>query len=71
MVFDFGAIVAYWSRVTLEPGDIITTGTTTGVAGFHKQRPDKLLKHGDVIEAEIQGIGVLRNTVVDERLHSA
>ncbi|OUL98255.1 fumarylacetoacetate hydrolase family protein [Variovorax sp. JS1663] len=66
MVYDFGAIVAYWSRVTLEPGDVITTGTTSGVAGFRKQRPDKLLKPGDMVEAEVQGVGVLRNRVVDE-----
>jgi acylpyruvate hydrolase len=66
MVYDFGAIVAYWSRVTLEPGDVITTGTTSGVAGFHRQRPEKLLKPGDVVEAEVQGVGVLRNRVVDE-----
>lgn len=66
MVYDFGAIVAYWSRVTLEPGDVITTGTTAGVAGFHRQRPEKLLKPGDVVEAEVQGVGILRNRVVDE-----
>lgn len=67
MVHDFGVIVAYWSRVTLEPGDVITTGTTSGVAGFRKQNPEKLLKPGDVVEAEVQGVGVLRNRVVDER----
>lgn len=66
MLYDFGMIVAYWSRVTLEPGDVITTGTTSGVAGFRKQQPDKLLKPGDVVEAEVQGVGVLRNRVVDE-----
>jgi acylpyruvate hydrolase len=66
MVYDFGRIVAYWSRVTLEPGDVITTGTTSGVAGFRKQRPEKLLKPGDVVEAEVQGVGILRNPVVDE-----
>jgi acylpyruvate hydrolase len=66
MVHDFGAIVAYWSRVTLEPGDVITTGTTSGVAGFHKQHADKLLQPGDLVEAEVQGVGVLRNRVVDE-----
>ncbi|WP_077001246.1 fumarylacetoacetate hydrolase family protein [Variovorax sp. KK3] len=68
MVHDFGAIVAYWSRVTLEPGDVITTGTTAGVAGFNRQRPAWLLKPGDVVEAEVQNVGVLRNRVVDEVL---
>lgn len=66
MAYDFGQIVAYWSRVTLEPGDVLTTGTTAGVAGFHKLQPDKLLKHGDIVEAQVQGVGILRNRVVDE-----
>jgi acylpyruvate hydrolase len=66
MVFDFGAILAYWSRVTLEPGDVITTGTPAGVAGFRRQRADKLLKPGDVVEAEVKGVGVLRNGVAEE-----
>jgi acylpyruvate hydrolase len=68
MIFKCGAILAYWSsRLTLEPGDIVTTGTTSGVAGFNKRFPERLLKHGDVIEAEIEGIGILRNPVVDDR----
>ncbi|EIF31660.1 2-keto-4-pentenoate hydratase/2-oxohepta-3-ene-1,7-dioic acid hydratase [Burkholderia sp. Ch1-1] len=68
MIFKCGEILAYWSsRLTLEPGDIVTTGTTSGVAGFNRRFPERLLKHGDVIEAEIEGIGILRNTVVDER----
>ena len=47
--------------MTLEPGDIIATGTPAGVgAGL---RPQVFLKDGDVLEAEVDGIGVLRNTV--------
>lgn len=50
------------SMVTLEPGDIIFTGTPQGVgAGF---TPNKFLKDGDVVDVEIAGIGVLRNKVV-------
>jgi len=51
--------------MTLEPGDILATGTPSGVAaGFD---PPKWLQVGDVIEAEIEGIGVLRNRVVAPR----
>ncbi|SAL37078.1 5-oxopent-3-ene-1,2,5-tricarboxylate decarboxylase [Caballeronia udeis] len=67
MIFSCAQIIAYWSsRLTLEPGDIVTTGTTSGVAGFNRRFPERLLKHGDVVEAEIEGIGVLRNPVADE-----
>ncbi len=49
--------------LTLEPGDIIATGTPSGVAvGMN---PPAFLKTGDVMEAEVEGIGILRNTVVD------
>jgi acylpyruvate hydrolase len=67
MRFNCGEILSYSSRVTLEPGDIITTGTPSGVAGFKKQRADLLLKPGDVIEAQIEQIGILKNHVIDER----
>jgi len=61
MVFPVAAIVEFISGiVTLEPGDIISTGTPAGV-GAAKGR---FLKPGDQLEAEIAGIGVLRNPVV-------
>ena len=61
MVFPVAAIVEFISGiVTLEPGDIISTGTPAGV-GAAKGR---FLKPGDALEAEIEGIGVLRNPVV-------
>jgi len=48
--------------MTLEPGDVIATGTGLGVGiGFD---PPKYLKSGDVVEIEIDGIGMLRNPVV-------
>ena len=50
--------------VTLEPGDLIFTGTPPGVGISRK--PPVLLKAGDVAEVEIQGIGVLKNPVVEE-----
>lgn len=58
-------ILAYCSRFCrLEPGDIIATGTPSGV-GFAR-KPPRWLQPGDVVEVEISEIGVLRNTVVAE-----
>ena len=48
--------------MTLEPGDIVTTGTPAGVGLF--QKPPVYLRPGDIVELEIDGIGVLRNPVV-------
>lgn len=64
MIFSVAYTVAYLSRLmTLEPGDIIATGTPAGV-GF-KRQPPVLLKHGDVVEVEIERLGLLSNTVFD------
>jgi 2-keto-4-pentenoate hydratase/2-oxohepta-3-ene-1,7-dioic acid hydratase in catechol pathway len=63
MIFSVAETVAFVSRLmTLEPGDIIATGTPAGV-GF-KRDPQVLLRPGDVVEVEIGGIGILRNPVV-------
>ena len=64
LVFKVEEIVSYLSKfVTLHPGDVIATGTPPGVGCFRK--PDPLwLKDGDVVECEIEGIGVIRNEVV-------
>lgn len=65
MIFRAGDILAYVSQiVTLEPGDVIFTGTPPGV-GFAR-KPPVFLKDGDVVEIEIDGLGVLRNPVVQE-----
>ena len=50
--------------MTLEPGDIIITGTPTGAGA--RFDPPRYLKPGDVVEVEVNGIGTLRNTVEDE-----
>jgi 2-keto-4-pentenoate hydratase/2-oxohepta-3-ene-1,7-dioic acid hydratase in catechol pathway len=51
------------ASTTLEPGDVISTGTPSGVA--LGMTPQRWLEVGDVVEAEIEGIGVLRNTVIE------
>ncbi|MDT7876867.1 fumarylacetoacetate hydrolase family protein [Sulfolobaceae archaeon RB850M] len=61
MIFGVEDMIAYLSKgITLEPGDLITTGTPAGVAEFGRK---SYLKEGDVIEVEVEGIGVLRNYV--------
>lgn len=66
MVFSVYEVVHRLSRVmTLEPGDIIATGTPAGVAAFMKPHPKYLLP-GDTVEVEIEKIGTLRNMVIKE-----
>ncbi|MBI3759184.1 MAG: fumarylacetoacetate hydrolase family protein, partial [Deltaproteobacteria bacterium] len=63
MIFSIGVILAWISRVmTLEPGDVIATGTPEGVGVF--RNPPVLLKDGDVFEVVIEGLGTLKNTFV-------
>ncbi len=58
MIFPISTIVAFVSKnFTLYPGDVITTGTPSGVGK---------IEHGDVVEVEIENIGVLKNPVVEE-----
>lgn len=59
-------IVSHYSWVTLYPGDIVTTGTVSGVAAFRENAERYYLKPGDVLESQIQNIGLLRNHVVAE-----
>jgi 2-keto-4-pentenoate hydratase/2-oxohepta-3-ene-1,7-dioic acid hydratase in catechol pathway len=63
MIWSIPKLIAYMSQITLNPGDVIATGSPGG-GGL--ANPGWLLKTGDVIEAHIEGIGVLRNTVADE-----
>jgi acylpyruvate hydrolase len=64
-VFKVPQVVSYVSEiVTLEPGDIISTGTPGGVGW--KRTPPRWLKPGDIIEAEVENIGILRNRVAAE-----
>jgi 2-keto-4-pentenoate hydratase/2-oxohepta-3-ene-1,7-dioic acid hydratase in catechol pathway len=64
MLFDVGAIIEdITCDITLEAGDVIFTGTPAGVGIFRD--PPVLLKAGDVVECAIEGIGAIRNEVVD------
>ena len=64
MVFDVPTIVAFASRtITLEPGDVIATGTPAGVG--HYQSPPRYLAAGDLMRCEIEGIGAIENEIVD------
>ena len=63
LIFRLDEVIAYMSQIfTLEPGDLIFTGTPPGVGMAHK--PPVWLKAGDVVEVEIEGLGILRNTCV-------
>jgi 2-keto-4-pentenoate hydratase/2-oxohepta-3-ene-1,7-dioic acid hydratase in catechol pathway len=62
MTFDVATIVSFVSSaMTLEPGDIIATGTPAGVGVFRD--PPVFLKDGDVVTVEIERIGTIRNRV--------
>lgn len=66
MIFTVAGLISILSQsVTLEPGDIIVTGTPSGVG--HARKPPVYLRAGDVMEAEIEGIGILRNPVEAEK----
>ena len=66
MMFPVAEMLVYVTQgMTLEPGDIIFTGTPSGVG--HARKPNPIwMKQGDVCEIEIEGIGVLRNPIEDE-----
>jgi 2-keto-4-pentenoate hydratase/2-oxohepta-3-ene-1,7-dioic acid hydratase in catechol pathway len=57
-------IVSHYSPLGYSAGDVLSTGTVSGVAGFSPDAASLYLRPGDVMEAEIEGIGVLRNPVI-------
>jgi 2-keto-4-pentenoate hydratase/2-oxohepta-3-ene-1,7-dioic acid hydratase in catechol pathway len=57
-------IIAHYSPLGYSAGDVVSTGTVAGVAAFRPDAEDFYLKPGDVIECEIENIGVLRNPVI-------
>ena len=65
MIFPVARTIALLSEImTLEPGDLIATGTPQGVA--HARKPPAWMKAGDTVEIEIEGIGILSNPIRDE-----
>jgi 2-keto-4-pentenoate hydratase/2-oxohepta-3-ene-1,7-dioic acid hydratase in catechol pathway len=67
MIYDCYQQVAHLSEAfTLEPGDVIATGTPAGIGAVRQPFPEGLLKVGDAVRIEIDGIGELRNAVVAE-----
>jgi 2-keto-4-pentenoate hydratase/2-oxohepta-3-ene-1,7-dioic acid hydratase in catechol pathway len=65
MIFDVATLVSVCSEaMALQPGDIIITGTPSGVGLARK--PPIWMKPGDICEVEVEGVGVLRNAIVDE-----
>ena len=66
MTFSVRELVSYFSRTTLEPGDIIATGTPAGVGIFSNSPETALLRVGNTIDIEIAPIGRLSNSVIAE-----
>jgi 2-keto-4-pentenoate hydratase/2-oxohepta-3-ene-1,7-dioic acid hydratase in catechol pathway len=65
MVFGIARLISILSEaITLSPGDIIVSGTPAGVG--MARNPPLFMKHGDLCEVEIDGIGILSNPVEDE-----
>ena len=65
LIYRFGEMIEELTTVfTLEPGDILATGTPAGVGGA--QQPPVYLKSGDVVRVAIEGIGHIENRVVPE-----
>jgi 2-keto-4-pentenoate hydratase/2-oxohepta-3-ene-1,7-dioic acid hydratase in catechol pathway len=64
MSVNIAEILSHYSALGYSAGDVVSTGTVSGVAGFSEDAAALYLKPGDVIEAEIERIGVLRNPVI-------
>ena len=64
MSYSIEEIIAHYSPLGYSAGDILSTGTVSGVAGFSPDAASLYLRPGDVVEAEIQSVGILQNRVV-------
>jgi acylpyruvate hydrolase len=66
MMFPIPEMLAYITQgISLEPGDVIFTGTPSGVG--HARKPPVWMKSGDTVEVEIEQVGILRNPIADEK----
>jgi len=66
MMFDVSeALMLLTQCMTLEPGDILVSGTPSGVG--HARKPPVWMKDGDTVEVEIEGLGILENPIIDEK----
>lgn len=67
MIWSIPKLIAYISQMTLEPGDVISTGTPSGVAAGRKaEQQSWFLQPGDVLESEVEGIGTLCNKIIED-----
>jgi 2-keto-4-pentenoate hydratase/2-oxohepta-3-ene-1,7-dioic acid hydratase in catechol pathway len=64
MALTIPQVIAHYSPLDYSAGDVLSLGTVSGVAGFRENAQDYYLKPGDVMECEIEHIGVLRNPVI-------
>jgi len=64
MIFSFAELIEYWSQMTLRPGDVISSGTPSGVAAFRKPDPEPwYLRPGQTMIAKVEKLGELRTPV--------
>jgi len=67
MIWNIPQLISYLSQMTLDIGDVILTGTPSGVASGHKVEGENwFLQDGDILESELEGIGTMRNRIVDD-----
>ena len=65
LIFDVATTVSLLSvPITLDAGDVIVMGTPSGVG--HARKPPLYMKDGDVCEVEVEGMGILRNPIINE-----
>jgi 2-keto-4-pentenoate hydratase/2-oxohepta-3-ene-1,7-dioic acid hydratase in catechol pathway len=64
MSYSIQEIISHYSPLGYSAGDILSTGTVSGVAGFSPDAASLYMKPGDIVEAEIQNVGILRNPIV-------
>ncbi len=66
MIWDIPKLISYVSQMSLDPGDLIMAGAPSGVAAGHRVEGENwFMQAGDVLESEIEEIGILRNNIVD------